>query len=184
MALHNPSDFYDAISAEMIRRLDGISVDNYNQFGDKVIGDGMVLIEFERGDNAGRKNDGRIGHNYSITLHGVVGRHRHRADLEALNLSAAIERVVVDNRWQLPWEQISEPSEISSAPSIFKHGADGYEAWGVSFNQTIYLGKRLAAGDDPVKEIWATITPPADPDDIAQYQKVDNAGLNISVNSQ
>lgn len=174
--MQQPSDFYDAIQAELEARLaDGVTVESYADFGEVQVVDAMVLIEFEKSEPATRGHDGRFGHQFDITLHAVVGRQRPRAELEAINLSAAIERVVDENLWGLPYQQVDRPEAISAAPSIFKTGTDGYEAWGVSFRQRIYLGASLLDADPVVKEVWVATTPPADIDDPAQYEQVPDA---------
>uniref|UniRef100_A0A6M3KPG7 Tail protein n=1 Tax=viral metagenome TaxID=1070528 RepID=A0A6M3KPG7_9ZZZZ len=176
MDMRNPSDLYDAIAARLQQEINGITTGGYESFGDELVGDAVVLIEFERSESAGRDNAGRIGHRLDITLHCVVGRHRHRTELEAVNLAAAVERLAHDCSWGLPREQIDWPKNIRSAPSMFKKGPGGFEAWGVSFSQTIYLGSRLMTGDTPVGAIWYAVTPPADANDPAQYQRFDHEG--------
>jgi hypothetical protein len=169
--MKQPSDYYDAISNSLTLRLaDGVTISSYADFGDVELLDAMVLIEFEQSAGATRGHDGRYCHQYDITLHAVVGRQRQRAELEAINLSAAIERVVDENLWGLLSTQIDNPENIKSAPSIFKAGSDGYEAWGVSFNQKIYLGASLLDDDPIVREVWVA-TMPEDADDIDEYEK-------------
>jgi len=169
--MKQPSDLYDAILNTLQQRLaDGVTVVSYADFGEVELFDAMVLIEFEQSSSATRGHDGRFCHQYDITLHAVVGRHRQRAELEAINLSAAIERVIDENLWGLPSTQIDLPENIKSAPSIFKAGSDGYDAWGVSFNQRIYLGASLLDDDPIVREVWVA-TLPKDADDINQYDK-------------
>ena len=174
--MQQPSDFYDAIRGTLESRLsDDVAVESYADFGEVEVVDAMVLIEFEKSEPATRGHDGRYCHQYDITLHAVVGRQRQRAELEAINLAAAIERVADENLWGLPYQQVDRPENISSAPSIFKTGSDGYEAWGVSFRQRIYLGASLLDDDPVVREVWMVTTPPADADDESQYERVPDA---------
>lgn len=174
--LNQPSDLYDAIQAGLENRLaQGVTVASYADFGEVEVVDAMVLIEFEQSSPATRGHDGRYCHQYDIVLHAVVGRHRRRAELEAINLSAAIERVVDESIWGLPQQQVEAPENIRSGPSMFKAGSDGYEAWGVGFCQRIYLGPSLLEDDPIVQEVLITTTPPADADDPEQYEKVPDA---------
>jgi len=146
--IEQPSEVFDQISGKLIERISGITVGNYDEFNG-VVGDAMVLIEFERSAPANHSNDGRPGSRYRITLHGVVAKRRHRAPLEAVNLTSALQRVVTtkaDHRWGISHLAISAPEEVSSAPSMFSGGEHGYEAWAVSFEQVIYLGP---AAPDP-----------------------------------
>lgn len=148
--LANPADLFFAIGDTLLELIPEITVGNYDEF-DKPVGDATVLIEFERTMPATRGHDGRYAHDLAITLHAVVARWRRWAPLEAVNLATVIERIVDDNRWSLPPGQCEppDPETLHSAPSIFQTGERGYEAWGVHFRQTIYLGESWAE-EDPV----------------------------------
>ncbi|MEC8917765.1 MAG: hypothetical protein VX796_09115 [Pseudomonadota bacterium] len=145
-----PSDLFFAIGDALLAEIPEIAVGNYDEF-DTPERDATVLIEFERTRPATRGNDGRYAHDFTITLHAVVGRWRRWAPLEAVNLATAVERVVDSNRWGLPSNQCDppDPETMHNSPSIFQTGKHGYEAWGVTFNQTIYLGESWAP-EDPV----------------------------------
>ena len=177
-ALEQPSDLFDAIRDTLLDRVQAIRVGNYDEFGSAVVGgdgiNGEVLIEFERAMPTDRWPDGRYGYDYAITLHCVVGRHSHRAALEAVNLSAAVQRVATDALWGLPFDQIKRPEQLRAEPSFFKEGADGYDAWGVSFQQQISLGPSLAE-EDPVTAgmpgiAWLSRNPELDPNDESSYE--------------
>lgn len=177
--LEKPSDLYDAIEKGLEARLaQGITFDDYADFDDVKLVDAMVLIEFQESTSASRSHDGRYCHQYDITLHAVVGKRRRRAGIEVVNMSAAIERVADENRWGLPFKQIDAPENIRASPSFFKKGSDGYEAWGVSFRQRIYLGRSLLEDDPEVREVWVA-TNPLDDNDPNQYEAISNdAELN------
>lgn len=175
--LSQPSDLFDAIAAVLLERINDISVDNYDDFGSAEPGragtGAEILIEFERTTPADRAPDGRYGYEYAITLHCVVGRHRHRAALEAVNLAAVVQRVATDALWGLPVDQAKRPEQLRAEPSFFKEGAHGYDAWGVSFTQCVALGPSLAP-EDPVttsmpKAVWSVDGVP-DVDDAANYR--------------
>ena len=147
-SLDAPSDLFFAIGDALLAAIPGIDIGNYDEF-DECVSDATVLIEFEHTAPAVRDNSGRYAHEFHITLHAVVGRWRQYAVLEAVNLASLIERAVDTNCWRLPGDRIELPRDLRAAPSIFKKGRDGFEAWGVSFSQTIYLGPSLL-DEDPV----------------------------------
>lgn len=146
-ALDKISDLFFAIGDAIIEADIGVKVGNYDDF-DGQVGDATVLIEIEATGPAVRSNDGRKAHQVTVTLHGVVAKWRPHSTLEAANLATLLERIATDNRWGLPGRQCSVPENQRSGPSMFQTGADGYDAWGTSFTQTIYIGPALA--DDPV----------------------------------
>lgn len=157
--MNNPSDLHAAIEKTLKARLsDEVRVKSYADFEAVELCEAQVLIEFESSDPAPRGNDGRYGHTYHLTIHGVIARSRKNAALEAVNMAAAIERVTEDNLWGLAPVQIDFPQRIQAAPSLFKQGDNGFEAWGVSFSQTIYLGQPLLEMDPLIKQIWAVTT--------------------------
>lgn len=177
-ALEQPSDLFDAIRETLLDRIQEITVDNYNEFGGLEVGaagtHGEVLIEFERATPTDRWPDGRYGYDYAITLHCVVSRHSYRAALESVNLASVVQRVATDALWGLPFDQVKRPEQLRAEPSFFKEGADGYEAWGVSFNQRISLGPSLV-DEDPVTAgmpgiAWLSRNPELDPSDEASYE--------------
>ncbi len=175
--LKEPSDLYDAIVETLGAKLiDGMVFRDYNEFS-VMLADQMILIEFEQTGPGQRGPDGRYGHEYHITIHAVLSGARRRAALEAVNLAAAVERVTFDCIWGLPSVQCKRPENIRSAPSMFQKGDEGYEAWGVSFNQRIYLGPSLL-DDDPVFESAMIAINPTDSNDESQYSEVDSAGIN------
>ncbi|MCW6036821.1 hypothetical protein K4A83_11185 [Spirulina subsalsa FACHB-351] len=172
--LEQPSDLFDAIRAVLLERIRDIHVGNYDDFGADEAGrvgtGGEILIEFERTTPGERAPDGRYGYEYAITLHCVVGRHRHRAALEAVNLAAVVQRVATDALWGLPVDQIKRPEQLRAEPSFYKQGANGYDAWGVSFNQRITLGPNLAEEDPQVGTGPGALVSWAASDDEADYE--------------
>lgn len=168
MSLDNPSDLFFAIGEAIMASVPAVDVGNYDEFDDS-LKDASVLIEFERAMPAIRDNSGRYAHRYAITLHCVVGRWRRWAPLEAINLASVVERIADANGWGLPGHQIDMPEDLHTSPSIFKNGAQGYEAWGVSFNQTIYLGESLLPDDPIVSGVMIANQWQVDIDDPGQY---------------
>ena len=175
--LSEPSDLYDAIVETLrAKMIDGMEFRDYNEF-ESMLCDQMILIDFEQTGPGSRGHDGRYGHEYHITIHAVLSASRPRAALQAMNLSAQIERAVSDSLWGLPSQQIDRPENIRSAPSMFQKGDNGFEAWGVSFTQRIYLGPSLL-DDDPLFEAAMIAINPTDSNDVSQYSEVDSAGIN------
>ena len=145
--LNNPSDLFFAIGDAILAADFGVQVGNYNDFSGKV-GDATVLIELENTLSAPRAPDGRKSHVVTVTLHAVVARWREHANLEATNLATLLERLATDNRWGLPPLQCGLPEQLASGPTMFESSADGYDAWGVNFQQRISIGEVMF--DDPV----------------------------------
>lgn len=143
------SDLYFAIGDAIIALDLGVKVGNYNEFAGEVVGDGTILIELEGTRRTARSTEGRMGHRVRVTLHAVVGGWRDNANLEAANLAAVLQDLVDDSRWGLPGRQCGIPEEMTTGPSMYSEGRAGYEAWCVSFWQTIYLGPSLIE-EDPV----------------------------------
>jgi hypothetical protein len=169
--LNQLSDLFFAIGDAVHGAGLGVSVANYEEFNGKV-GDATVLIELERTSPATRQNDGRYAHDVTVTLHAVVARGRKHANLEAINLATALERLADCNRWGFHGRQCNYPEELHSGPSIFQRGADGYDAWGVTFRQ------RLAIGEVTPEPILNTAPLVAfgwqvNPDDPASYQQLE-----------
>lgn len=169
-AIANPSELFFAIGDSIIAAGFGVDVGNYDDF-DGTVRDATVLIEFEASAPATRRNDGRFAHDYRITLHGVVAKWRKHAVLEAMNLSALLERLVDVNNWGISGQQCDPPRDVRSAPSMFQKGAEGYEAWGVTFSQCIYLGESLLE-EDPVTVAGPFVARAweVDINDASQYQ--------------
>lgn len=172
--IEQPSDVFDAIAATLQERIAGITIGNYDEFGG-IVGDAMVLIEFEQASPVPGSNDGRPGDRHRITLHGLVARHRRRAPVEALNLASAISRVARDARycrWGFSSKAIRAPENVASSPSVFMEGERGYDGWGVSFEQIVYLGdpapdpEATPLGDPGMPMIVWNANDPDDPRDI------------------
>jgi hypothetical protein len=172
--LDRVSDLFFAIGDAILQADIGVSVGNYDAF-DGVVRDATVLIELEGTAPADRSNDGRIGHQVNVTLHGVVARWREHAALEAANLATLLERLAKDNRWGLPGRQCGFPQNLRSGPSMFQNGAEGYDAWAASFTQTVYIGDVLEV--DPVitaMPLAACSWQVPSLDDPAQYRPIED----------
>lgn len=170
------SDLYFAMGESIIARDLGISVGNYNEFTGEALEDATVLIEIEGTRRGTRSNEGRSGRLVRVTLHAVVAKWRENANLEAVNLADVLQDIVEENRWGLPGRQCDIPKEITTGPSMYSEGKNGYEAWCCSFQQMVYLGDVLfedpaVVGMPMVARSWEVPSV----DDPASYQKLEGA---------
>lgn len=166
--MNNVSDLFFAIGDAIHAAGLGVDVANYDEFDGKV-GDASVLIEFERTTPGTRSNDGRYVHVVTVTLHAVVGRFRKFPALEAVNLATVLERLADCNRWGFSGRQCDLPTEMHSGPSIFQKGADGYDAWGVTFRQALAPGPHKLPEDPVISGAPLVAWRVEDFDDPAQY---------------
>lgn len=139
-ALNQVSDLFFAIGDAIHAAGLGVDVANYDDWDGKVR-HASVLIELERTTPAVRQNDGRYTHAVTVTLHAVVGRWRKHSALEAVNLATCLERLADRNRWGFHGRNCEQPCEMRSGPSMFQRGADGYDAWGATFQQVVTPGE-------------------------------------------
>ena len=170
--MNNVSDLFFAIGDAIHAAGLGVDVANYDEFDGK-IGDASVLIEFERTTPRTRSNDGRYVHLMTVTLHAVVGRFRKFPALEAVNLATVLERLADNNRWCFSGRQCDLPEDMHSGPSIFQKGADGYDAWGVTFRQAIAPGPDKLPEDPVIGGAPLVAWRVSDFDDPAQYDRLE-----------
>ena len=173
--LSSPSDLYFAVGDAIVALDLGLSVGNYNEFAGEVLGDGTILIEIESTKRVPRSAEGRIGHRVRVTLHAVVGAWRENSNLEACNLASILATRADDSRWGLPGRQCGVPEDITTSPSMYSEGHKGYEAWCVSFWQTVYLGPSLLDEDPAVTALplYAMRWQVPSIDDPANYRPLD-----------
>lgn len=103
-----------------------------------------ILISIEHDAPGERANNGRIAHVLSVSLQAVLPN----AGLAACDLASELKNLVTDNGWKLPGDQCDLPLNIDGVASTFIRDARPYNAWTVSFTQTLYLGPLLL--DDPL----------------------------------
>lgn len=156
--LNQVSDLFFAIGDAIHAAGLGVDVANYDDF-DGTVRHATVLIELERTTPAVKQNDGRYVHAVTVTLHGVVGRWRKHAALEAVNLATCLERLADSNRWGFQGRFCGLPEDMRSGPSMFQRGSDGYDAWAVTFRQSLAIGTDRALpefGEAPsaTAEVW------------------------------
>lgn len=126
-----------------------------------------VLITLERNGPAVRSLEGRKAHELSVSLKVVVARGA--PPFEACDLASRLMDLVLDNRWNLPPVQCDVPMGIVAVPSRLVGTDTDYDAWTVSFTQTLYLGPPLL--EDPTgTPLFAWTWDVSDIDDPDQYQ--------------
>jgi hypothetical protein len=143
--IEKPSQLFSAISETLRITIAGLNVGSHQDFdgtGDQP----WVLIVIERDAPGNRANDGRIAHVLTISLQVVLPRTG--TGLAACDLASELKNLVTDNRWNLSGDQCDLPMNIEGIPSTFISGTQEYNAWTVSFTQTLYLGLLLL--DDPL----------------------------------
>ncbi|ALI02625.1 hypothetical protein C1Y08_14195 [Pseudomonas sp. FW306-02-F02-AA] len=144
--INKPSELIFAIGEALRPIYPGLKVGGYQDF-DGVVDDAWVLIAIQRDAAGTRANDGRIAHVLTISLQGVVAGKSGHSGLEACNLASALKDIVTDNRWGVSGGQCDLPMSIEAVPSTFTSGEQVYDAWTVSFSQTLYFGSPLL--DEP-----------------------------------
>lgn len=137
--LNQVSDLFFAIGDTIHEAQLGVDVANYDEWDGKVR-DAVVLIEVERTAPALRQSDGRQSHSVKVALHAVVAGWRKFSALEAANLATVLERLANSNRWGFHGLNCDIPQGLSSSPSMFQKGGEGYDAWAASFDQVITPG--------------------------------------------
>lgn len=126
-----------------------------------------VCITLERNGPGVRSLEGRKAHQLSVSLKVMVAHGA--APFDACDLASRLMDLVLDNRWNLPTAQCDIPTNIVAVPSTLAGAETDYEAWTVSFTQTLYLGTPLL--DDPTgMPVFASTWDVADIDDPDQYR--------------
>ncbi|MFO2462490.1 hypothetical protein OOJ96_01110 [Pseudomonas sp. 15FMM2] len=131
-----------------------------------------VVITVERNGPAVRSLEGRKAHVLSVLLKVMVGQGAQ--PFEACDLASRLMDLVLDNRWNLPPTQCEVPMNIVAVPSTLAGAETDYDAWTVSFTQTLYLGPPLL--EDPTgTPLFACTWEVSDIDDPDQYQPIAGA---------
>lgn len=142
--LNQVSDLFFAIGETIHAAGLGVDVANYESW-DGTVTDAAVLIEIERTSPAVKQADGRYTHEVTVSLHAVVAGWRKFSALEAANLATCLERLADCNRWGFHGHNCDHPKGLSSSPSMFQRGGEGYDAWAANFRQL------LTPGEPPVE---------------------------------
>jgi len=169
--IEKPSELFFAIAEALRMAYPDLKVGSHQDF-DGVVDQAWILIAIERDAPGIRGKDGRKAHVLTISLQVVVSRARANSGLEACDLASALKDLATDNRWWLPGGQCDLPMSIEAVPSTLIRGEQTYDAWTVSFTQTLYLGQPLL--DDPTgTPKFACTWEVSNIDDPDQYQTLE-----------
>ncbi|MEB0045742.1 MULTISPECIES: hypothetical protein [unclassified Pseudomonas] len=138
-----PSQLVSAIAEALRIAVPEVKVGN-NQDFDSTGDSTWVLISIEHDAPGERAHNGRIAHVLSVSLQAILPT----AGLAACDLASELKNLVTDNCWKLPGDQCDLPLNIDGIASTFTRDTRQYNAWTVSFTQTLYLGPLLL--DDPL----------------------------------
>ncbi|MEO6679958.1 MAG: hypothetical protein ABIO21_21665 [Pseudomonas sp.] len=140
--IEQPSQLLIAITEALRMAIPGVRVGSHQDF-DSTDGSTWVLIEIDHDAPGNRANNGRIAHVLTLSLQVVLPT----PGPEACDLASELKNLITDNRWKLPPDQCDLPQNIDGLPSTSLSGTREYNAWTVSFTQTLYLGPLLL--EDP-----------------------------------
>lgn len=142
VVIEKPSQLVTAIADALRLAFPSVKVGSPQDF-DSTINSTWVLIAIDHDAPGTRANNGRIAHVLSVSLQVVLPT----PGPEVCDLVSELKNLVTDNRWKLPADQCDLPQDIDGLPAISLSGTREYNAWTVSFTQTLYLGPLLL--EDP-----------------------------------
>ncbi|WP_163836969.1 hypothetical protein [Spartinivicinus ruber] len=138
------SDFYYAVVEGLKPHLhEAIKIENFFEFGEAAIHTHqlMVFVELAEINPAPPSPDGRHGQQVGVILHCFASQALPHANVKAMDLASAIERVLSNpNPWHLT-PVVLPPEQVVCEPGFFKPGSQGFESWQIAFTQTVYLGE-------------------------------------------
>ncbi|WP_395755336.1 hypothetical protein OT595_15695 [Edwardsiella ictaluri] len=158
-----PSQYHVALVERLRAHLfDGLAIESYDEFGKVEIGQPTILIQWEDAYPGPRRNDGRYTHHFMLTAHCIIPKGHPNAQLQALDLSAEVERLLerrslfkvpaVDtdaaDMLLVSTDQVGMPQIQLNGDTSFLLGLDGVESRGVQWLQPLYLGMSLNSAPD------------------------------------
>lgn len=156
-----PSDYLDAIKTKLESLLAykdeqgavvPFFVEAYSEFGKTALSKPSAFIEITKAKGTLTRRDGRIYEVLDVAIHSVFPNSMPNSGVLANNSSFDIREIIIldlgakDNqrlphwRWQLHSDTVKRPENVDRMPSMFADGAEGYEAWCVSFTQEVTYG--------------------------------------------
>lgn len=142
VVIEKPSQLVSAIAEALRIAIPSVKVGSPQDF-DSTGDPTWVLITIEHDAPGERANSGRIAHVLTVSLQAVLPA----SGLAVCDLASELKNLVTDNRWKLPGDQCDLPMDIDGIASTFIRDTRQYNAWTVSFTQTLYLGPLLL--EDP-----------------------------------
>lgn len=180
-----PSQYHTALVERLrVNLVEGLAIESYDEYGKVDITSPTILIQWEDGHPGPRQNDGRYNHQFLLTAHCVIPKGLPNALLQALDLSAEVERLLerrtlfkepdgMDGHVLLVnQDQVGQPTIQVNGDTSFLLRLDGVEVRGVQWLQPLYLGRSL---NDPI-EVRGGIrvaVNPANPDDPSEYNPLE-----------
>lgn len=143
VVIEKPSQLVTAIAQVVRTAFPGVKVGSPQDF-DGTDDSSWVLLAIEHDAPGERANSGRIAHALTVTLQVILPA----AGPASCDLASDLKNLITDNRWKLPGDQCDLPKDIDGIASTFLRETRPYNAWTVSFTQTLYLGPLLL--DDPL----------------------------------
>lgn len=177
LILNRPSEFYTAVVDGLIEKISGdVDVKRYADFNSQEVSGIQLYVEVSGFHPATRQADGRRAQKLMITVHCLVSRAIEGADLKALDLASAVDRIVDLNRWGLGGS-VEAPKNVTAGEGMIGAGENAFEGWEVSWSQTVYLGESASYLDEKRGGIRFAINP-ADASDPNEYQPLEVSGAS------
>lgn len=175
-SLNKPSEFYTAVVDGLKTKLSAdVDVLRYANFNTQEVQGIQLYVEIGDFGHAIRHPDGRRAQKMRINVHCIVSRGIEEADLKALDLASAVDRIVDVNCWELG-EAVEVPENVSGNEGMMSTGENAFEGWEVSWYQTIYLGE-VSIFDPAVKDVLMSVNPESQGSS-DEYERVPDAGTN------
>jgi hypothetical protein len=170
--IESPGQFYDRVIDAFRQSLtDKIEIVGYDDVWDREIAQPCLVVQFEDAHPGTRQTTGRYEHRYMLTAHCVIPTSRPRANIDAVDLAAEVERQLDLNRFGIAPECIGAPEIQVNGDTSYLFGFDGIVARGVQWIQPLYLGHDYFGADEERGSVWLAVNP-SDPDDRNQYGKI------------
>lgn len=167
VVLEKPSQLVAAIAETLRIAFPGLKTGLHQDFASDDES-AWILIAIDHDEPGDRANNGRIAHALTVSLQIVLPTAQPGWDP-----ACELKQLITDNRWKLPGDQCDVPLNIDGLPSVFLSATRQYQAWTVSFTQTLYLGPLLL--DDPIGVAkFARTWEVSDIDDPAQYTALED----------
>ncbi|AZE82578.1 hypothetical protein C4J98_1149 [Pseudomonas orientalis] len=164
--IEKPSQLPQAIGVALHAAFPDLKVGSHRDFQSDLEKTG-VMITVEGNGPGIRSREGRKAHVMAISLKAMVAPGA--LPFDACDLASQLMDQALDNRWSLPASQCDLPMNVVAAPSMATAVAREYDAWTVSFTQTLYLGPTLL--NDPTgRALFACTWDVLNIDDPDQYR--------------
>ncbi len=176
LSLNSPSEFYTAVVDGLKDKISNdVDVLRYAKFNSQEVSGIQLYVEVSGFSGVVRHADGRRAQRLQLTVHCLVSRAIEEADLKALDLASAVDRIVDVNCWGLG-EAVEVPENVSANEGMISTGENAFEGWEVAWYQTVYLGE-TSIFDPKVKDVLMSVNPENE-DDGSEYERVPDVGVS------